>query len=72
MWTVPSRHRLMRLRVGDTFSAKRGNLAITGIVTRVEADGFWIESPDGMSYRFALSSTEPAEERLADAKVGKR
>lgn len=62
MWTVPSRHRLMRLRVGDTFSAKRGNLAITGIVTRVEADGFWIESPDGMSYRFALASIDPTQE----------
>jgi hypothetical protein len=51
----------MRLRVGDTFSAKRGNLAITGTVTRVEADGFWIESPDGMSYRFGLAS-EPLDD----------
>jgi hypothetical protein len=31
-------------------------------VTRVEADGFWIESPDGMSYRFALASIDPTQE----------
>jgi len=62
MWTLPSRYRLMRLRIGDTLVVKRGNQAITGTVTRGEADGFWIGSPDGMAYRFALPSTEPAEE----------
>lgn len=62
MWTVPKRHRLMKLRVGDTLSAKRGDLTITGTVNRVDIDGFWIQSPDGMSYRFALPSVEPGQE----------
>jgi len=56
VWTIPRRYRLMKLRVGDTLSAKRGDLTITGTVSRVEAEGFWIDSPDGMSYRFTLSA----------------
>ena len=39
----------------------RGNQAITGTVTRGEADGFWIGSPDGIAYR-SLPSSEPAGE----------
>jgi hypothetical protein len=50
----------MKLRVGDALSARRGELTITGTVSRVEADGFWVESPDGMSYRFTL---DPEPER---------
>jgi hypothetical protein len=42
------------------------NQAITGRVTGGEADDFWIGSPDGMSYRFALPSTEPAEGPLPE------
>jgi hypothetical protein len=56
VWTMPRRYRLMKLRVGDTLSAQRGDLAITGTVSRVEADGFWIQAPDGMAYRFSVAS----------------
>ena len=70
MWTAPKRHRLMKLRLGDTLSAARGDLTITGKVNRVEADGFWIESADGMSYRFALPSVEPGQEAPPSKKAG--
>jgi hypothetical protein len=59
----------MKLRVGDTLSAKRGDLTITGTVSRVEAEGFWIESPDGMSYRFTLGP-EPGQEDPPPKKAG--
>jgi len=65
MWTPPRRHRLMKLRVGDRVIVKRDTQAFTGEVSRVEADGFWIASPDGLSYRFAVAPAEPAEKGRA-------
>jgi len=66
VWTAPRRYRLMKLRIGDALTAERGELSVTGRVSRVEPDGFWLDSPDGMSYRFALASadrdqTEPSD-----------
>jgi hypothetical protein len=67
VWTAPRRHRLMKLRVGDVVTAKRGDQAVTGRVSRVEADGFWLESPDGMSYRSGLASREPDRSEQSDS-----
>lgn len=61
MWTPPRRHRLMKLRIGDTVIVKREVQDFTGEVSRIEADGFWIASPDGLSYRFAVMPSEPTE-----------
>jgi len=69
VWTIPRRYRLMKLRIGDTLSAKRGELTIAAPVSRVDADAFWIESPDGMSYRFTLSP-EPGQEDAPPKKAG--
>ena len=62
MWTVPGRHRLMTLRVGDSIAIKRGAQSVEGTITRVEPDGFWIMAPDGMSYRFSLAGSTTPEE----------
>jgi hypothetical protein len=62
VWTVPGRHRLMKLRLGDNVTLRRGVQTVEGTMTRVESDGFWIIAPDGMSYRFSLAdSTDIAE-----------
>jgi len=62
VWTVPGRHRLMKLRLGDNVTLRRGVQTVEGTITRIESDGFWIMAPDGMSYRFSLGgSTDIAE-----------
>ena len=62
MWTVPGRHRLMKLRLGDSVTIKRGVQNVEGTITRVEPDGFWIMAPDGMSYRFSLAGSVTPDE----------
>jgi hypothetical protein len=62
VWTVPSRHRLMKLRLADNVTIKRGTQIIAGTITRLEPDGFWIMAPDGMSYRFTLPGSASVEQ----------
>ncbi len=57
----------MKLKPGDALTVARGDQPLTGRVSRVEPDGFWLASPDGMSYRFGLETPEPGEGEASDA-----
>jgi hypothetical protein len=59
MWIPPRRHRLLKLSVGDSVTAKHDPQTFAGEVTPVEPNGFRIPSPDGLSYRFAVTPSEP-------------
>jgi len=63
MWQAPEkRYRLVRLKLGDTVTVARDN-PVSGTLVRFEADGFWLECPDGMAYRYVLGTAEPGGTR---------
>ena len=44
----------MKLRLAANVVVTHENQTIGGTVIHLEPDGFWIQSPDGMAYRFML------------------
>jgi len=52
------RYRLVKLRPGDTVTVAGDARAVSGKLVRFETDGLWIETGDGMAYRYALGTAD--------------